>query len=438
MVYRIPYGEKELKFSLPDHWRVVSVAEPKKVDQIAEIQINNVVRESFLNPIGTEPLNKLLKPSDKVVIVVNDISRPTPSSLLVKPLIDFLINTVNLPVEDIQIIFGLGVHREMTEIDVKKKLGTNITNQVSWENHNCYDNLVDLKEKSSFGTPILVNKTYIDADFTIAIGLIEPHLWAGYSGGYKAIIPGIVGVHTIVHNHHLLMKKNVQVGKIKNNPFRQDIEEVGKRIGLNFIINCVMNHNKKICEIFSGDPSSAFQEGVEYARSLYEIPIKEQSDVVIAGAAPLGIDFRQSGKACMNTQSALKNGGVMIVISECPEGIGNLRLSEKPPKRGVIKALSRYLPAKMLMKVITKQNPGVEDSSSLFQMFKFLSRKNYIFLTENLTEEERRKLSVADHVTTIEEAFIQADKILGNEKKKKPVKVTIFPFGGCSYPRLTS
>ncbi|MBD3189772.1 MAG: nickel-dependent lactate racemase [Candidatus Heimdallarchaeota archaeon] len=435
MAFKIPYGEETIQFKLPDHWQLVALAEPQKKKGFTQKKIAKKLKKIFQDPIGCEPLKDLIEFTERVVIVVDDISRPTPTQMIIEPLIDYLTEEIGLPKGNINIIFGLGIHRNMTQEDAEKKLGEKIARVIHWENHHPYKNCVSLGQ-SPLGTPVKINKTFMEADFTIAIGLIEPHLWAGYSGGYKAIIPGISGIETIVKNHELVMEPDAKVGNIETNPLRRDIDMIGERIQLGFLINCIMNIAGEICEIVGGGAIAAHSKGVDVARDMYEIPVKETADVVITSAAPLGIDFRQSSKAAFNTTEALRKGGVMIVTSPCPEGVGNLRVTEKTPKRGFIKFLTKVLPSAMLMSQVRKQGYGIEDAPSVYQMFKFIAKKNYLFVTKGFTEEDREKVFVADHATTLEEAFTLADKLLKNEEKKKTVKVTIFPYGGSSYPRM--
>jgi len=434
MEIKIPYGKDQIKFNIPNNWRLIDIQEPKQKKPIPKNQISSIVKNSLLNPINHKSLKDSIKKDDKVVIVVDDITRPTPTQLIVEPLIDFLLKDIGLKKDNIKIIFALGVHRNMTQDEAVIKLGLNIAKKISWENHYCKHNLTDLGT-SFLKTPIKINKNFIDADFKIVIGLIEPHPWAGFSGGYKAVMPGLSGLNTIIKNHELILKSNVKVGNIQNNPFRNDIDEIGKKTNLNFIINCILDSNKELCKIVAGDPKDAFLEGVKVARQNFEIKTSEIADVIIASSSPIDINFGQSCKAAFNTMDILKKNGVMIIVSPCFEGIGKNTITKRILGRKVIKFFTLILPSKILMKIIRLQSDIIELSAGAFQILKFVSKNQLIFLSDGLTEEEKKTLFIVDHVKHPEEAISSAQKIL-DKNGKKPIKVAIFPQGGCTYPSI--
>lgn len=429
----IPYGKETRTFNLKNNMRLTFKQENKKLSTLNGKDLHAEIFKQLQSPIGIENLNDRLDSNCKIAIVVDDITRPTPASDILAPLIEFLTITRSIPKENIIFIFALGVHRNMTMDEAELKLGKKIAGEYRWENHDCYNNLIYLG-KTSRGTPVHVNKNYYEADLKISIGLIEPHLWAGYSGGAKGIVPGIAGVETIATHHRLVLKKGVKVGKIKNNPFREDLEECVDIIGIDLLLNVVLNSLREIHAVVVGKAREAYHKGVAISRKISECQVNNMADIIISSPNPLGIDFRQSSKAAFNTMGALKKKGVMIVISNCPDGKGNLKVSEKPPKRELIKFLAKILPGKMLMWVIKKQGFGIEDASGTYQMFRFIANYSYIFVSESLTLEDRKAIFVADHANSIEEALEMADRKL----RKTNYDVHIYSSGGSTYPVINS
>lgn len=437
MSYSLNYGKTEVEFTIPAHWDVIAIAKPEKIAAIPPDALATTIKNTLQDPIGYPPLKESVNESTTVAIAVDDISRHTPAHLLIEPLIDLLYEC-GVKKENITIIFALGMHRKMTEEDAQKKLGLRIIKEIHWENHELESNLVNLG-KSSQGTPIFINQNFYKADFKIAIGLIEPHLWAGYSGGAKCVCPGLVGTDTIAVHHKKVMKETVRVGpNINSNPFRKDIEDITAKAGLNLILNCILNLDTQICHVIAGAPQAAYERGVELARPVCEVEVPDFADVIISASYPLGIDFRQSSKAAFNTQFALRNKGSLIVLSPCVEGTGNLRASDNPPTVKKIRTLFKLGLKPLVWKSILKSGYGIEDAAGVFQMFKFIAKKNFIMCSDNLNEADRQVAWMCSHAKEMEEAIQIADQLIKPSQKGSKVKCIIFPMGGVSYPRVNS
>ena len=425
---KLPLGDQSLEVELPKSMKLLTYSKPDEAKSLSEDEIPKAFKEKILHPIGRNVLTSDINSSTTIVIVVDDISRPTPTPVLVAPLIDYL-EEIGVTKDQITFIFGLGVHREMTQEEAEIKLGQEIAQQYHWENHDSEQNLEYLG-KTNRGTPININKTYYDADFKICIGLIEPHLWAGYSGGQKGIVPGIAGVDTIYHHHQLVRHNIVDVGNLEDNPFRDDLEEMVDIIGLDLLINVILTPNKRIHDLVIGEVHTAFEQGVEISKNFSELFVSGKSDVIISSPHPLGIDFRQSSKAAFNTKNALRKGGYMIVVSDCPEGRGNVSAADDPPSRWLIRLLAKILPSKLLMWVIRKQGYGIEDAAGTFRMFKFIADYNYLFVSPNMSDKDREILFVADHFKTVDEAL----DYVASQQNGDTFSVYVFPQGGSTYP----
>lgn len=260
-----------------------------------------------------------------VAISINDKTRPVPNSLLLPPLLEALKNK-GIGKDQVKLFIASGTHSPMRKDEFNLILPASIIENYSVYPHNC-----DITEDLSYlgitsrNTPVFVNAPFYSADLKIVVGDIEPHHFAGFSGGVKSAAIGLGGRETINKNHALLLDDNSSVGKYDNNPLRQDIEEIGEMIGVDFAINAVLDENKNILKVFCGDPHVVMHEGIEYSRKLSLLPIPEQYDLVIASAGgyPKDINFYQAQKALTHASLFCKPGGMVFLLAECIEGIGS-------------------------------------------------------------------------------------------------------------------
>ncbi len=223
------------------------------------------IREAFSNPIGTETLRNIAKGKKTAVIVVDDLSRPTPAYKIL-PLIAKELKEAGVKEKNISIIMGLGAHRPMLREDLINKLGRSIYDSFPVYNHHPFENLVDLGT-SSRGTPIRINKLFMSAEVKIGMGCIMPHTYAGFGGGGKIVLPGISGIDTLKANHQSAIRGiKGGLGLTDGNEVRDDIEEIARKVGLDFIVNVVVNSKREVAGIFAGDIVAAHREGVKLAR----------------------------------------------------------------------------------------------------------------------------------------------------------------------------
>ena len=279
------------------------------------------------NPIGSERLSSLVTPGQKVVIITSDISRPLPSYDVLPSVLNEL-NKGGVPDEDITLVFALGSHRPHTEEEKRHLAGDE-----AYERINCVDsnpNNCVLTGTSSNGTPFAFDKTVVDADFRIALGNIEFHYFAGYSGGVKALMPGVSTPEAIQANHSLMVSDDACAGKLEGNPVRQDLEEALEFCPIHFIVNAVLDEHKHIVYAVAGDVIKAHRVGCKYLDQMYRKPIPKKADIVIVsqGGAPKDANLYQTQKAIDNAKHAVADGGTMIVVGACNEGLGSARFEE--------------------------------------------------------------------------------------------------------------
>jgi nickel-dependent lactate racemase len=229
--------------------------------------------------------------------------------------------------ENIRIVMATAAHRPQTRIDLEKKLGEPIIDTFEVLNHNPNDNLVSLGY-SSRGTPIEVNRDVMEADLKVSIGSIIPHDNMGFGGGSKTVLPGICGMRTIEHNHDRIPSERIR-GEILGNNLRADANEVARKVGLNFIVNTVVNARREIAGIFAGDMIEAYEIGVKFAKKVYATAVPQCLDMAIVNAYPTDTDLIMAEKAIVAGLQSTRNDGTIVLIAACREGLGYHLLQER-------------------------------------------------------------------------------------------------------------
>lgn len=325
MKISLKYGEKQVDVQVPDHAETLlpRTELPAVSDPFEEIR--KVLSEPIRSPTITEMVLQM-RPK-KISILVSDLTRPSPSHIIVPPILEELTRAGVKP-EQIQIIFGLGFHRKMTEEEMKKAVGKEVFEKYACLNHDIYD-CVYLGETSR-GTPVEVFKPVVESDLIIATGNLELHWFVGYSGGNKALLPGVCSKTSIEKNHSLMLSEHAVAGNIDTNPVRLDIEEAGSIANVGFIVNVVLNSKKEIVKAVAGHPIYAHREGVKYIDQMYKLPIKRKYDIVVAscGGFPKDINLYQAQKGLDNAFHAVKEGGTIVLVAECREGFGERTFEE--------------------------------------------------------------------------------------------------------------
>ncbi|GAH26693.1 unnamed protein product [marine sediment metagenome] len=285
----------------------------------------NKLRELLKNPIGCPSLRELIfqKKASKILIIVNDITRPTPYEIILPPLLDEL-RQIGIKKENIIFIIATGIHRSNSQEEIKEIFGKDIFFNYKFINHKCDDPYLKDFGKLKSGKKLWVDPIVSDTDFIITTGVVVPHYFAGFSGGRKSILPGICGRKTIEANHAQMVYHDARAGNLKGNPVHQEMQEAAEKVGVDFNINVVTDENHKIVEIVAGELLTSWRQGVEVCKQIYICPIKKKAEVVIASAGgyPKDINVYQAQKALNNAYQAIKPGGTIILTAECLEGYG--------------------------------------------------------------------------------------------------------------------
>ena len=303
------------------------------------------VRFALAHPIGAPCLRRLVKPGQRVAIVASDVSRPVPSFEILPAILDEL-SAAGCRDEDIPVVFALGSHRHHTEEEKRRLAGPDVYDRVRCVDSNP-DDCVHMGTTKN-GTPVDVTRTVAEADVRICTGNIEFHYFAGYSGGVKAIMPGVSTPAAIQANHRLMVRPESCAGNLDTNPLRQDIEEAGRICGVDYIINVVLDEHRHIVYAVAGDPVTAHREGCAYLDRMYRKQIPARADIVIVsqGGAPKDANLYQTQKALDNAKHAVKKGGTIILIGACPEGLGSAKfeqwLREAPTAHSMIERVHEH------------------------------------------------------------------------------------------------
>jgi nickel-dependent lactate racemase len=411
------YNDQALTFELPEGWTLLTMSEPKDVP--AAESVERLVKEGLKNPIGMAPVAEIVGSlqNKTAVIISEDQTRPAPVGEVALPLINEL-NALGIDDGHIEVIIGRGTHREITQSELKQKLGEEVLSRVKVSVHDADDesNLVNVGT-TTHGTPCWANRKVVEAGLKVGIGTINPHYFAGYGGGPKIILPGVSGRDSVRHNHVLMREPNTMQGITDGNPLWEDMLEAARLVGLDMKIDCLLNAGKEIHKIFVGDVEEAQREAIKGLKEVYGAPVPRQADVTITSAFPLETNMIQSGKAILLADEITKPGGTVILLSACPDGPGPLMyetLSQKPGPEEVVDWIAEG-------KASTTGGPMAS------RLRRLLSTKSLLIVTEGLTKEQLVDMEI-EHATSNEDALAQV------AQRYASAEVIVLPVGGSTFP----
>lgn len=318
--YKIPFGSDNIEFNIDDK-NFLYYASPVVTDSIPDQE--NIITHAFENPHNSKKLEQMVNPSMKIIVIIDDITRPTPKRLLLDHVLSRL-TAASVPDKNITIAVALGTHRQITGEEITEHIGNDIIKKYRFLN-------IDYKDAGRFinlgttenGTPIEVYREVVESDFKIAIGNIVPHPAAGWGGGGKMIQPGVCSEKTteVTHLMACTIQNVLEACGTVDNPCRQEIEKIAGQVGLDFIINTVMDEQKNILGVFCGHYIDAHRAGVKLATEVLRPLIPQRADIVIASANPADIDFWQGCKPYIYSHFGVRDGGVIILVIHASEGL---------------------------------------------------------------------------------------------------------------------
>jgi nickel-dependent lactate racemase len=316
MDIEIPYGKEEITVSVSEP---VEILFPKKVKIKNE---NKIIKEALDHPIDMETFEQFAKKSDKLLIIVNDATRPTPTAKILEYVSPLLSSHPR-----VTFLIATGVHRPPTDEELKYIFGKNyhvFKNQIIAHNARNEEDMVYLG-KSKNGTEMYINKLVVEYENVLVIGSVEPHYFAGYTGGRKSFLPGVASYKTIEMNHKLALSDKARSLSLKGNPVHEDMVDamtVLKDINV-FSIQIILTGEHRVYAATAGDLHKSFDAAIEYAKQIFCVPLKEKGNIVITAAPyPMDVDLYQSQKALDNGKLALEDDGIIILVSKCRTGIG--------------------------------------------------------------------------------------------------------------------
>jgi nickel-dependent lactate racemase len=315
----LPFGRARVSVQIPAS-NLLGVFSPqestKAFDETA------FVHTALTHPIGTPHLRDLARPGQKVAIVTSDRTRPCPSEQLLPPVLGEL-SVAGVPEGDILIIVALGLHRPMNASELEAAVGADVYRRVRVVNHDPADTI--RLGATSAGTLVELFRPLVEADLRICLGNLEFHYFAGYSGGAKAILPGCASETTVRANHAMMVRPEAVAGRLEGNPVRADIEEGTGLLGVDFILNVLVDGNHHIVDAVAGEVTAAHRRGCEMVAQRGTVSVPGLADIVLvsAGGYPKDANLYQAQKALDNAGHAVREGGIIVLVAECSEGYGN-------------------------------------------------------------------------------------------------------------------
>lgn len=411
MRIELGFGSGVQTVEVPER-NIISVLEANPV--ACELTGEAEVRRALSAPIGSAPLREIVKPGEKIAIVTSDITRPCPTAKILPPVLEELY-AAGVKSEDITLVFALGSHRRHTPEEQKKLMGA------AYGTIACRDsdgqNGVHIGVTSR-GTPVDIDAVVANADRRICLGNIEYHYFAGYSGGAKAIMPGVSTRAAIQANHSRMVDPAACAGKLAGNPVRADIEEAAALCGVDFIVNVVLDAHKEIVFAAAGDVTEAHRAGCRFLDGMYRKDIPQRADIVLVsqGGAPKDLNLYQVQKALDNAKHAVREGGVIVLVGSCREGLG-----EKTFEEWMHWAKT---PADLIRRVEEDFKLGGHKAAAIAMVLE----KAEVCLVSDLAPELVRECFLQPY-TSAQEAVDHAFEKMGSD-----ASVIVMPWGGSTLP----
>ncbi|MBM3837393.1 MAG: nickel-dependent lactate racemase [Verrucomicrobia bacterium] len=420
MKVKLAYGQGHLSVELPD--RQTTVIEPSHTPGLSDEKA--AVLQSLAYPIAARSLREWIKPGDRVCIAFTDITRATPNDRIIPWLLE---NLAHVPRERITLLNSLGTHRPNTQDELEKLLTPKIARGYSVINHEP-ENPAALVQFGTTrdGTPAWINRHFADADVRVVTGFIEPHFFAGFSGGPKGIMPGLAGLQTVMSNHGArnISDARAAFGVTVGNPIWEEMREIALRVGPSFLLNVSLNGQREITGVFAGDLIEAHKVGIEFVRRSAMQKVKSPFEIVVTtnSGYPLDLNLYQGVKGMSAAARIIQDGGTIILACECREGV---------PSGSPLDLLLREVsgPEEILTKLAA---PGfVRPEQWQAQIQAIIQRRATVLVHSSLADEVIR----AAHLTPCHDIAEAVRKDLAN--REPDARVAVLPQGPLTIPYLS-
>lgn len=375
------------------------------------------VERALAEPIGAPKLEEVVKPGEKIAIVTSDITRPCPTWQIMPALLRHLY-AAGVKREDITLVFALGSHRHHTPEEMQHLAGDLAYNEITCVDSNP-DDCINLGVTKS-GTPVDITRVVAEADRCICLANIEYHYFAGYSGGAKSIMPGVSNRAAIQSNHSMMVRPEAHAGRLAGNPIREDIEEAAAICGIDYIVNVVLDEHKQIIKAVAGDVTAAHRAGCAFLDTLYRKEIAKKADIVLVsqGGAPKDLNLYQTQKALDNAKHAVRDGGVIVLIGSCKEGLG-----EKTFQQWIEEATC---PKDLIDRVQSDFKLGGHKAAAIAMVLENAD----VYLVSEMPEELTKECFLTPF-SSAQQALDAAFAKLGQD-----ASVLAMPYGGSTLPQL--
>lgn len=418
--YIYKYGKTKVNFTLDTNLVIDELCikdYPRLPDPVES------VKEAIRNPIGSKPLQDIVKPGETVAFIVNDTTRVANSHIFMPILLDEL-NAAGVPDKDMWIVFALGTHRLMTEEEMVGEVGTDVAKRVKMYNSDCKDkSQFQYYGTTSYGTPVYFNKKVVDADHIVCTGSVVHHFFAGFGGGRKAMLPGVSYYETVRKNHSLMLDPNAVIGKLEGNPIYHDQVEGTEMCRPSFLVNVVLNEKKEFLKVFAGDYNLAHQECCKLVNDVYGVPVEKEADLVIAscGGYPKDINVYQLQKTMDNAWCAVREGGVVIILGECAEGSGSATYE---------KTMQKYATPEQVEAAV-KEDFQI-GAHKAYAVTRLMKKAEFILVSS--MDPELARLLLFTPAKDLEEALKIAFTKLGSSQPS----ITLMPMGSLTVPLINN
>jgi nickel-dependent lactate racemase len=327
---KIPFSYSDVApLEIPDA-NLMAILEPRAVEPSKPV--SESVEEALDHPIGSPAIEDLVTPSSRVLFLVDDITRKTPAGAVLPAVLRRLANR-STPRENIRFLIAAGTHALMTPAEVEKKLGPVIPREHQVIIHHWKDEKnLKLIGATPDGTPVRVNRLLSESDVVIGVGQIVPHRVQGFTGGASIVQPGVSGREVTGYTHWMsALYAGHEILGIAENPVRHEVESIARLAGLRFIINVVMDARHRVIQVVAGDIVAAHRKGADYSRTIYGMPQAALADIVLTESYPADYDLWQAAKGIYSAELAVREGGVVIIVTPCPHGVS----TEHPEVEGL-------------------------------------------------------------------------------------------------------
>jgi lactate racemase len=419
MILKLAYGKTGHIIDLSDNYNV-DIIEPRWVKSVKDQSLS--ISEALNYPYNSKPLKEIVRKSDKVAILFSDITRATPYHIILPAILKEL---KNIPQKNICFYCANGTHRLATEKELIQILGEAIVNDYEiFQNDANNQDLHEYIGTTVSGNKILINKRVLDSDVKILTGFIEPHFFAGFSGGGKALIPGMASVNTIKYNHSIshLSQANVNWGITYGNPLWEEMIEAAEFVPGLFLLNITLNRNKEITNVFAGDLRTAHKAGCQFVKDSAMVPVDSLYDIVVTSNSgyPLDLNVYQTVKGMSAASQVLKPGGSIIMAAECWDGI--------PSNSDYETILTSVSSPRELMKFITDNEDTLKDTWQIY--YQALIQQNAdVYLYSDKLADETIKRALFKPVRDISKLIDELVKKTGPE-----TKICVLPEGPQTIP----